>query len=190
MPAPNIGLSSKKDERISFVQGILRHGNLCQGTLLFLALDAKQNRMFHIGLDVIKSRFNASIQILQTIKIVQKIVRFVTLHLSVLHGNTTQIVIRLDHLVGSRSVFILGRFTSNPHVNVVVQSIRIAFFVGIQNQIRVALVKFSVTLFGPGFDVELFNPPDPGFRALAHAVPGGFEFGSGRLDLVVQVGTD
>ena len=83
------------------------------------------------------------------------------LHLSMLNRCAAQRVVRFHHFVRRRAILILTAFLANPNVQVIEKSIGIVrLFVGIQHDVRVALVKMAILFFRPRNDFELFNAPN------------------------------
>ena len=58
-------------------------------------------------------------------------------HVSMLHGLVIEQVVKLLHFIGRGSILIGRAGTSNPNVNVVLQSILALLFVGGQQNVRI-----------------------------------------------------
>ena len=100
MPAPNLGLASEQDEGVALVHGTLGEWDLRERHVLLGALDTEENWMLWIWFDMVEAGLNASVQILNSLKVRMEFGVFMTLNLTVLNWNSAEVVIRLDHLVG------------------------------------------------------------------------------------------
>lgn len=143
VPGPHGGLVGVQDESALGVHRSGGHGNLDEFSLV-LSTGPKLEKvgLFLGGLDPVKTRIDAPLQIFQVSEAVQKLVGLPSLDLPVLNGGPTQVVVGLYHLVGGGPVFVLGGFRSDPDVNVVLQVGRVAPR-GFQDNVRIALEELA-----------------------------------------------
>ncbi|VEU34306.1 unnamed protein product [Pseudo-nitzschia multistriata] len=190
VPHPHGGLVGQQNEPAPRIHRRDVHGYLDQLPLLavFPGPVPEKERFLLCGLDLDKAGRDAPLQVLEAVKAGHKIVGLQALHLPVLDGGPAQDLVGLDHFVGRGSVLVLGRFGSDPDVQVVLQVGRVAR--GPEDDVGIALEELAVLVLRPGLDAELFDPPDGQSGLGSDALPGVLPLGGGLLDLVVEVGTD
>ena len=158
----------------------------------FGTLDLVQVGVFLSRLDVVESSIDTTLPVSKSTVFKQDLesIRLVPLDLAMLDGNSTGIVIRFYHFVGSGTVFVLRRLGSNPNVQVMVQLILAGVCPRVEDNIRVTRVKLSIVFFGPFDDLEFLNSPYFDAWGDSNRLPVVFSFGGGLFDFLVQVGAD
>mmetsp|Transcript_8 Transcript_8/g.11 ORF Transcript_8/g.11 Transcript_8/m.11 type:complete len:324 (-) Transcript_8:17-988(-) len=105
-----------------------------------------------------ESRINATIQIPDTVvrsKQIEELFRFLSFRFPMLDRQITQQIIEFIGLVGSDTVFILRGFGTNPKVNVIKKGFTVRILVRVQDNVGIAIVKFSITTGRPGIDAKV-----------------------------------
>jgi hypothetical protein len=101
VPAPNLGGRSFENERIALVQRTLRNTHLCEGHVVFCALDSEHAWLFFRWFDMSKSRFNTTLPVGKLSKHLFEFNGLVALHFTVLNRGSAKKVVCFDHLAAS-----------------------------------------------------------------------------------------
>jgi len=179
-----------QNEDISRVEGVSRQFDLSNSHSL-LSLEVEKSRLVFLGLNVVESRIDSTLQQSNLVVEVRKEhSRFVSLNFSVLDGGSSELVIQLDSLVGGSSSLILSGVLTQPEVDVPEKGVGVWLLVGVQDDVRISRVESSVRILGNRLDVELLDSPDLQSDGLASIVPSGFFGSSGFSNLLLKIGSE
>jgi len=189
VPDPNGSLVGKENESTPRIHRRNRHGHLGHFSLFVVpGTELEKEWVFLRRFHLCEPALDAPLQVFQKLEALGKLVGFRSLDLPVLNGRPAQSLVGFHHLVGGRSVFVLGGFRSDPDVQIVLQSI--ATSGGIQDNVGIALEELTVLILRPGLDLEFFDSPNAQACFLADSLPGFLALGGGFLDLVVYIGAN
>jgi hypothetical protein len=176
-----------KDEDISRVKGFNLHGDLTDNDAL-LALNVEEAGTVFLSLDVLETGLNTTLEEFNLLEVRKEKLGFRSLNLTVLHWVSIEIIIKLNGLVGSGTILILGGFGANPEVNIIAKLLTVGVLLeGLQDDIRISSVEFAIVLLGPVNNLELLNAPDLKTNLLASTLPGILSLRSGVLNLLLKV---
>ena len=112
-------------------------------------------------------------------------VRFASLDLTMLSREGSQVVVKLDGLVGSGASLVLRGGETQPEVDIPDELI--GDLGSLQNDVGVTVIEVAVLVLGPGNNLEVLNAPDLEALLLSGSLPL-LLAGSGSLtDVLLQV---